>query len=173
MASRTELSLTRLVDLAHAGEIANLEFDLPPPGPNAAPHLILGLRIARPDAESVLAFSDSLHRAQLQARVRLLRLKDATLSAVPLMRSSPNLREWLAVPQEGTIHGVTGAGVDTSSLIDAGLIQAGSFDEVLMFAVAEDVVPGRYQLTIALLGENPTLDAGGAELLVAYQKRGK
>lgn len=170
---RSEVPLARPVSLAQSGEIANVEFDVPPPGPNAAPDLMLGLRIARPDAETGAALSSNVIRGGIEASVRLLRLEGGNATPVQLMRSSPDLRDWLAVPENGHVPGVTSTSVESTMLQNAGLIDAGTFHDVLMFAGADRIVPGRYRVVIELPQAHPQFQGEDMELLVAYFKKGK
>ena len=169
---RSEVPLTRPLDLSQSGDIVNLEFNLPPPGPNAAPNLMLGMRIVRPDAESVIALSDAI-RSGLDGRVSLVRIEGAKDTLVMLVRSSRDLRERLPIAEDGAFPGITTAGVDTSSLQDAGLTEAGTSSEVLMFAAAENIAPGRYRLVVNLPQPHPQFRGESMELLVAYFGKGK
>lgn len=170
---RNEAPLTRSVSLAQSGEVANVVFELPAAGPNAAPALLLGLRIAKRDADSGTALSDTLVKTGLASKIHLSRVEDGKPVAVALTRNSPDLRERLPVAIDGAIPGVTSAGVDTSLLQAAGLIEPAVFYDVLMFAVADNVRPGRYRLTLELDAAHPQFQGEDIQLLVAYLKKGK
>jgi hypothetical protein len=170
---RNEVPLIRSVNLAQSGEVADVVFELPAAGPNAAPELLLGLRIARRDAESGTVLSDALIKSGLAANIHLLRVEDGKLVAVALTRNSPDLRERLPIAANGAVPGVTSAGVDISLLQAAGLIEPAVFYDVLMFAVADNVRPGRYRLTVELDTAHPQFQAEDIQLLVAYLKKGK
>lgn len=172
-AMRTEVPLTRPITLDKAGEVANVEFELPPPGPNASPDLMLGIRLVRPDAGSGTALSMSLVEAEIAAKVNLIRIEDGAIKTVPLTRDAPNLRGSFQVSPDGTVPGLTMSGVDPSLLQSAGLVDAAVYYDVLQFAYAENIQPGRYRLTVELTGDHPEFRGESAELLVAYFKKAK
>ncbi len=170
---RSEVPLTRKIRLGQPGERVSVEFELPPPGPNAAPALMIGLRTSSPNVETGIALSDKIVRAGLAAKVRLLRVEEGSVAVVPLTRTTQNLSEWVAVPADGSVPGVTMTSVDPSLLQEAGLVDAALFQQEYKFAVAERIQPGHYQLTVELPLEHPELQLEEAELLVAYFARGK
>ncbi|WP_421569030.1 hypothetical protein [Stenotrophomonas sp. PD6] len=170
---RTVVPLTRPIALDKAGEVINLEFEVPPPGPNAVPYLMLGLRLARPDAASGTALSMRLVEAKMAANVQLLRVEEGAVTMVPLMRNTPDLRDRVTVPVDGSVPGLTTTSVDTSLLEDAGLLDATLFYDVLQFASAENIQPGHYRLSIELSADHPEFQRDKAELLVAYFKKAK
>lgn len=172
-AMRTEVPLTRPIALDKAGEVANVEFELPAPGPNASPELMLGVRLVRPDAESGTSLSIRLVEAGIAARVSLIRMEEGAIKTVPLTRDAANLRERIPVPIDGTVPGLTMSGVEPSLLESAGLVDAALYYDVLQFAYAENIKPGHYRLTIELTGEHPEFRDDTAELLVAYFKKAK
>lgn len=170
---RNEVPLTRSLKLDRAGELASVEFDLPAAGPNAASDLMVGLRIASRDGDAALALSDSLIRAGLAANVKLARIEDGKAVPVALLRNSPDLRERLAVAVDGAVPGVTSTGVDNSMLQDAGLIDPSMSYDVLMFALAINVQPGHYRLSIELTKPHLQSQEENVQLLVAYMRKGK
>jgi hypothetical protein len=171
--TRSEVPLTRMIRLGQPDERVSVEFELPPPGPNAASALMIGLRTSSPDVETGITLSDKIVRGGLAAKVRLLRLDEGSVAVVPLTRTTHNLSEWVAVPADGSVPGVTMTSVDPSLLQEAGLVDAELFQQEYKFAVAERIQLGHYQLTVELLGEHPELQREEAELLVAYFARGK
>lgn len=171
--ARTEVPLTRTISLDKAGEVANVEFSLPAPGPNAAATLMLGFRTESPDTQSGIALTSKLLQSDMAARVRLLRVDEGTIEVIPLSQISPDHHDWIAVPLDGTVPGVTVTSVDTTLLDEAGLQNSTLFQKMFKFAVAERIEPGHYRLTIELLGDHPEFNGQKAELLVAYFKRGK
>jgi hypothetical protein len=170
---RTVVPLTRPIALDKAGEVVNLEFDLPPPGPNAAQTLMLGFRTESPDTATGIALTSKILRADLGAKVRLQRVEEGAVTAVPLSQVTPDQRDWVAVPADGTVPSVTVTSVDTSLLEEAGLLNSKLFQKQFKFAVAERIESGHYRLTVELLADHPELQGQEAELLVAYFKRGK
>ncbi len=172
-AMRTEVPLTRPITLDKAGEVANVEFELPPPGPNASPDLMLGMRLVRPDTESGTALSMRLVEAGIAAKVNLIRIEDGAIKTVPLTRDAPNLRDSFQVAPDGAVPGLTTSGVDPSLLQGAGLVDKAHYYDVLQFAYAENIQPGHYRLTIELTGDHAEFQEETAELLVAYFKKAK
>lgn len=172
-AMRTEVPLTRPIALDKAGEVVNVEFDLPPPGRNASPMLMLGFRTESPSSEAAIALTSQLLEADLPAKVRLLRVTEGSITTVPLSRPTGEPGEWAALPPDGSVPGVTVTSVDTSLLEEAGLLNSTHSETYFKFAAAEKIVPGHYRLTVELMGEHPEFQGQKAELLVAYFKRGK
>lgn len=172
-AMRTEVPLTRTIALDKAGEVVNLEFDLPPPGRNASPMLMLGFRTESPNAEAFYALSTQIFDADVAAKVSLLRVTEGAVAMVPLSRPTGEPGEWMSLPPDGTVPGVTFTSVDTTLLEEAGLLNATHFETYFKFAAAEQIVPGHYRLTIELMGDHPELEGQQAELVVAYFKRAK
>lgn len=172
-AMRTEVPLTRPIALDKAGEVVNVEFVPPPPGPNAYSGLMLGVRIGRPDAASGTAMTFKLVEEELAAKVRLIRVEEGAITMVPLRRSLPSLRDQIDVPPDGGVPGLTNTGVDTTMLQDAGLLDPKLHYDVMQFAMAENIQPGHYRLTINLDTDHPGLQNEQAELLVAYFKKAK
>ncbi len=172
-AMRTEVPLTRPIALDKAGEVVNLEFELPPPGPNASPMLMVGFRTDSRDSESDIALSSQLLQADLGAKVRLLRVTEGSIATTPLSRPTGEPGEWTALPPDGAVRDVTVTSVDTSLLQEAGLLNSTRYETYFQFAAAEQIVPGHYRLTVELLGDHPEFERQKAELVVAYFKRGK
>jgi hypothetical protein len=170
---RTEVPLTRPIALGKAGEVVNVDFELPPPGPNASSALILGFRTESLDSDSGIALTENVLRGGLAAKVRLLRVEEGAVEMVPLSRVTPDLREWVAVPADGSVPGVTVTTPDSTLLEAAGLTSSTFYQKVFKFAVALNAKPGHYRLTVELTSEQPELKNEKAELLVAYSKRGK
>jgi hypothetical protein len=172
-AMRTEVPLTRPIALDKAGEVVNVEFELPPPGRNASPMLMLGFRTESPDAEAGVAVTSQLLQADFPAKVRLLRVTEGSIATVPLSRPTGEPGEWIALPPDGAVPGVTVTSVDMSLLEEAGLLDSTDFQSYFKFAAANQIEPGHYRLTVELMDDHPEFQGQKAELLVAYLKRGK
>lgn len=170
---RTEVPLVRPITLDKAGELVSVEFDLPAPGPNASGMLMLGFRTDSPDAEADIALTSKLLQADLPAKVRLLRVDEGAIATVPLSRPTGEPGEWVALPVDGSVPGVTATSVDTSLLEEAGLLNSARFQSSFKLAAAQQIEPGHYRLTIELMGDHPEFQGQRAELLVAYFKRAK
>lgn len=170
---RTVVPLTRPIALDKAGEVVNLEFEVPPPGPNAVPYLMLGLRMENPDSGEAAALSSKIVGAKLSARIRLLRVEQGAITSVALTKVMPNLSDRVPVPIDGKVQGVVTTSVDSTLLADAGLLDPNLFYEMVKFAEAEKIQPGHYRLTIEMLDEHPEFEADKVELLVAYFKKPK
>lgn len=170
---RFEVPLIRPLDLDRAGQIVDLQFELPPPGPNAAPTLMIGFRTESPDAEAGVAVTSQLLQADLPAKVRLLRVTEGSIATVPLSRPTGEPGEWIALPPDGAVPGVTVTSVDMPLLEEAGLLDSTDFQTYFKFAAANQIEPGHYRLTVELMDDHPEFQGQKAELLVAYLKRGK
>jgi hypothetical protein len=172
-AMRTEVPLTRLVTLDKAGEVVNLEFELPPPIENASSTLLLGFRVVAPDAKTVIKRSSEIIRSQLPARVRLLRIEQDAITQVPLFRNTPDLQDRIAIGADGAVPGVTSSDVERTQLEKTGLFDEEKYYDVLLLAGTQDAKPGHYRLTVELEGDHPQLGPAPVELLIAYMGRGK
>lgn len=172
-AARTQVPLTRPVALDKPVVIADLEFDLPPPGELAWSSLIIGVRIEGTEVKSFIAYSDLIVRGGLPARVHLQRIEGEQRSDVPLLRIGPDLRERIAIGEDGFTPGVRAAGLDGTMLYEAGLEREGMLSDVLSFARASAPAPGRYHLRVELLEPRPLLQGKPAELIIGYNARAK
>lgn len=172
-AARTQVPLTRPVALDEPGVIADLEFDLPPPGELAWSSLIIGVRIEGTEVKSFIAYSDLIVRGGLPARVHLQRIEGEQRNDVPLLRIGPDLRERIAIGEDGFTPGVRAAGLDGTMLYEAGLERADVLSKILSFARAANPPPGRYHLRVELLEARPQLRGRPAELILGYNARAK
>lgn len=170
---RTVVPLTRPVTLDKAGEVVNLEFELPPPIENASSTLLLGFRVVAPDAETVIKRSSEIIRSPLPARVRLLRIEQDAITQVPLFRNTPDLQDRIVVGADGAVPGVTSSDVERTQLEKTGLFDEEKYYDVLLLAGTQDAKPGHYRLTVELEGDHPQLGPAPVELLIAYMRRGK
>lgn len=170
---RNEAPLVRPISLDRAGEVVNLEFELPPPTENASSTLLVGIRVVAPDAPTGIKRSDEIIRAQLSARVRLLRVEETSITQVALFRNTPDLQNRIVVGDDGLVPGVTSSDVERTQLEGVGLVDASRFYDVLLLAGAEDAKPGHYRLTVELQQDHPQLGSQPAQLLLAYMGKGK
>lgn len=173
-ATRTVVPLTRPIALASRAELANLDFDLPPPGPNSSGTLTLGLRVSGEDSAQSAAIADKLVEAGLAANVALTGTGDT--KPMPLIRRDFNGHgptRLVPVNPDGRVPGVVRDTVDVKALQQAGLDRSGSHYRTLAFAWAENIPPGRYHLKVQLVDPPEDLAALKAELLVAYQHKAK
>ncbi|WP_309688547.1 hypothetical protein [Stenotrophomonas sp. SORGH_AS_0321] len=172
-AARTQVPLTRPVALDKPGVIADLEFDLPPPGELAWSSLIIGVRIEGTEVKSFIAYSDLIVRGGLPARVHLQRIEGEQRNDVPLLRIGPDLRERIPLGEDGFTPGVRAAGLDGTMLYEAGLEREDVLSKILSFARAASPPPGRYHLRVELLESRPQLRGRPAELILGYNARAK
>ncbi|MBD8644203.1 hypothetical protein IFT63_11470 [Stenotrophomonas sp. CFBP 13724] len=172
-AARTQVPLTRPVALDKPGVIADLEFDLPPPGELAWSSLIIGVRIEGTEVKSFIAHSDLIVRGGLPARVHLQRIEGEERVDVPLIRIAPDLKERIPLGEDGFTPGVRAAGLDGTMLYEAGLERPDVLYDVLSFARASAPAPGRYHLRLELLEPRPLLQGRPAELIIGYNARAK
>lgn len=171
--ARTQVPLTRPVALDEPGVIADMEFDLPPPGELAWSSLIIGVRIEGTEVKSFIAHSDLIVRGRLPARVKLQRIEGQERVDVPLIRIGPDLKERIPLGPDGFTPGVRAAGLDGTMLYEAGLERPDVLYDVLSFARAADPRPGRYHLRLELLEPRPLLQGRPAELIIGYNARAK
>ena len=171
--ARTVVPLTRTVSLDKPGVIADLDFDLPPPGELAWSSLIIGIRIEAPDTKSIIALSDVIIQDGLPARVELQRIDGAGPVDMPLIRIGPDLKQRVPVAADGLTPGVRAAGLDGTMLAEAGLERDGALSDVLAFAHAAEPLPGRYHLRVELMEARPQLQGKAAQLIVGYNARAK
>ncbi|MCS4231143.1 hypothetical protein EDF77_2871 [Stenotrophomonas maltophilia] len=172
-AARTQVPLTRPVALDEPGVIADLEFDLPPPGPSADSTLIVGVRIEEQKAKAMLARSGMIAKGGLPARIRLQNLSGTHLSDIMLTRIGDDLNERVPLGPDGLTPGVRQESVNGAMLRDVGLIKPGTIYNVLAFGFAVAPPPGRYQLSVELLEKRPQLKGQQAELVIAYNGKSK
>lgn len=153
-----------------------VDFELAPPGPNAAPTLLIGLRVKGEDDAQAAQGAERLVREGLPAEVLLERVEQAGTEPVPLTRRQFNgfePSEVVAVGPEGRVPGVVPDSADDRSLVDAGLAEPGGHYRTLTFAWAEQVKPGHYRLRLRLLSSAAGLQAVPSELQLAYTQRAK
>ncbi|CAD0306595.1 hypothetical protein [Xanthomonas hortorum] len=172
-ALRTVVPLTRPVALDKAGTVADVEFDLPPPGPGASSLLKVAIRLQANEGAALRAPSDRLVDEGLAARVNLRNLANGESTQIPLYRIGPAPGTDVPIGADGRVAGVTWSGVDESMLRRVGLIQQGMFYKVLLLAEAHRPAPGHYRLTLELLEDHPRLKGQSVELLLAYASKAK
>lgn len=171
-AARTVVPLTRPIALDKAGQIVDLEFELPPVTPDEVPRLIIGLRIWGADAKKLIAEQQRIQEPALRSRVSLQRL-DGDGAPVALSYRSRDRREELHVAPGADIPYTTESSVATGSLWMAGLVNQRTVYGVARIAETSPVEPGRFRLQIALPEDRPDLKDMNVELLLAYGPRAK
>lgn len=154
-----------------------VEFDLPPPRKDAAATLLLGIRVGGDDGLKSLQSAQEVRRSGLEAELVLRRL-DVQEEAVnvPLVRVESYAgmpARIVAVGSDGRVPGGWLDDVDNLSLQSAGLESADSHYSPLALAWAQDVQPGKCQLSIRLLNPPAQLVSIRSELLVAYRHESK
>lgn len=153
-----------------------VDFDLPPPGPNAASTLFIGFRVNAADGKESALVADRVIAAGLEADVSLMRLQDATTQPVALARiDSSGQAPAVLVPigPEGRVVGVRRDDVDDISIDQAGRSSTAGHSRSLSLALAQNPPPGRYRLSIRIGNASPELSRVRSELLVAYRHRSK
>lgn len=172
-AARTQAPLTRPVALDKPGVIADLEFDLPPPGELAGSSLIIGIRIAEQTPREIVARSSLIVREGLPARVRLQKLDGELQTHEPLMRMASELKKRVALGADGLTPGASPHSVNSGMMREAGLLRDGVIYDDLAFAYAGAPAPGRYHVLVELLEARPSLKDARAELVIAYDGKSK
>ena len=172
-AARTQVPLTRPVALEKPGVIADLEFDLPPPGELAGSSLVIGIRIAEETPKAIVARSSLIVREGLPARVRLQKLDGESRTDVSLLRIAPELKKRVALGADGFTPKASPHSVNTGMMREAGLLQDGLIYDELALAYAGAPAPGRYHVVIELLEDRPALKDSPDELIIAYDGKSK
>lgn len=171
-----QVPIVRPLQLAEMTSPMVVEFNVQPPGKNATGTLFLGIRVGDEDALKSLEAAQALRRSGLHAKLVLKRLEPSGATNMPLVRveSRPGVpTQTIAVSADGRVPGVWLDDVDSSSLQSAGLESPGRRYTQLAFAWAQGIQPGKYQLSIRLLGQPPRLASIQSELLVAYRHKSK
>ena len=172
-AARTQVPLTRPVALDKTGVIADLEFELPPPGEMAGSSLVIGIRIAEETPKAIVARSSLIVREGLPARVRLQKLDGESRTDMSLLRIATELKKRVALGADGFTPKPSPHSVNTGMMREAGLLRAGLIYDELALAYAGSPAPGRYHLVIELLVDRPALKDSPAELIIAYDGKSK
>lgn len=172
-AQRTVAPLTRPIALDKAGEIANVEFDLPPPGPNAMSDLALGFRLQAGDLAAMRQLDEKLDYSRMAAHVTLQRVVDGAVTDVALVRVTKDLSSTIPISADGHVPGAISLGPSRSELGIAGLLDESLIDAHYTFALYERAEPGHYRLKIELDDSRPVLAGAPAQLLVGYVNKGK
>ncbi|MEA9651410.1 hypothetical protein VDF13_14860 [Xanthomonas campestris pv. raphani] len=171
-----QLPIVRPLQLAAMTSPMMVEFNVQPPGKNATGTLFLGIRVGDEDALKSLEAAQALRRSGLQAELVLKRLEPSGAIKMPLVRVESQAgapARTIAVGADGHVPGMWLDEVDGSSLQSAGLESPGRRYTQLAFAWAQGIHPGKYQLSIRLLGQPPQPAPIQSELLVAYRHKSK
>lgn len=153
-----------------------VEFEAPKPSPNATPQLAVTVRVRESATRSSAEVRDQVTRLGLAAEVRLIRMDEGREVPVRLARFVPRpdaAATAVEVGPDGLVPGAEPYTVDISSLIDAGIIEAGEGVRTLAFAWAPDAQAGTYRLSLRLIDPPAELAHVHADLLLAYQFRYK
>ena len=171
-AVRTVVPLTRPVALDKAGQIVDLEFELPPEGVGLVPQVFLGVRVFG-DAEAVSEAQTLLNGERFLAKVRLFRRHDGTDQELPLTRYDSVDRRFVPLDSEGLVPETLAISPALAPLEAAGLIDSNLHYRALSLALLPEARAGMYRLTIELLEDRPDLTKMNVELLVGYMGRSK
>lgn len=155
-----------------------VEFDVPPPGRNSSPVLVLGLRVSGKDGNASAKAQDDVLSSEIKATVILEGPGIASGKQFPLMRTEqsattdvPNID--VPIGADGKTEGTWPADVDDTSLVEAALTRPGSDYRYLAFASARGIPTGRYRLTILLTDTDTDVSHVASELVVAYSHKPK
>ncbi|WP_416055754.1 hypothetical protein [Stenotrophomonas maltophilia] len=171
-AVRTVVPLTRPIALDKAGQVVDLEFELPPAGEDEVPVLMVGLRVWGDDAKSALADEERLTQRDLPAQVHLYAVVPGGAVDVPLTYSQKNQRSEAKVGPDGAVPHTTAQSA-ASGLRKAGLLDGKRVYIYRNFADWRPAAAGKYRLTIKLSEERPELAGLAAELVIGYPSRPK
>lgn len=176
VAADGQVPIVRPLQLAAMTSPMVVEFNVQPPGKSATGTLFLGIRVGDEDALKSLEAAQALRRSGLHAELVLKRLESSGAINMPLVRVESQAgvpARTIAVSTDGRVPGVWLDDVDDASLQSAGLESPGRRYTQLAFAWAQGIQPGKYQLSIRLLGQPPQLASIQSELLVAYRHKSK
>lgn len=155
-----------------------VEFDVPPPGRNSSPTLVIGLRVSGKDGESSAKARDDVISSNIKATVMLEGPGIASGKQFPLIsyvRTASTLGADIEVPigADGQTEGTWPAGVDGTTMREAALTCPGGDCRYLAFASARSIPPGRYRLTFRLTHTDTDVSHIASELVVAYSHKPK
>ncbi|WP_406233269.1 hypothetical protein ACI703_18250 [Isoptericola jiangsuensis] len=171
-AARTVVPLTRPIALDKAGQVVDVEFELPPAAEGEVPVLMVGLRVWGEDAKTALANEKRITERDLPTQVHLYTVGSGGAVEVPLTYSQLDMRSDQKVGPDGSVPHTTAKGL-VSGLRQAGLIEEKRVYIYRNFANWRPAVSGRYRLTIKLAEERPELAGLAAELVIGYPSRSK
>lgn len=166
----------RSFPLTAMAEPMMIEFELPPPGPNATSTVLIGIRVDGKDGIESHRAADTIRGGGLATQIELTRIERTGKLVVPLVRvdrKADGSAELVAIAGDGRVSGVRYDDVDDTSLVDSGHANPDRAYRTLAFASAQNAAPGRYRLSIRLLEASPELAGLKSELLVAYRKKSK
>lgn len=172
-ARRSTVPFTRPIALDRAGAVADLQFELPPPGPGAVPELMVGMRVQAEQVKDMHDVQDRIIRDGLAAKVHLWRIDGSTLTAMPLTYATRDLVNRVPVGEDGSVPYVTSLGVADSMLREVGLVDEKLVYGALNIASMQHALPGPYRLSIELIADRPDLRSSDIELVVGYSRRVK
>ncbi len=175
-AAQNIVPLVRPLTLTSMAEPMVVEFNLEPPGRNAAPTLLVAVRVSGEDGATALERALMIRRAGLPARVHLTRLGEMGEADAPLVRveQQPGTAATLVpINADGQVSTVWLDDVDDTSLEAVGLSSPQGHYKQLAMAWGQNLSPGRYRLSVELLDPSVRLAPIPAELLVAYKHKSK
>ncbi|MCE4372841.1 hypothetical protein [Xanthomonas hortorum] len=176
VAADGQVPIVRPLQLAAMTSPMVVEFNVQPPGKSATGTLFLGIRVGDEDALKSLEAAQALRRSGLHAELVLKRLEPSGAINMPLVRVESQAGvpvRTIAVSADGRVPGVWMDEADGASLQSAGLESPKRRYTQLAFAWAQGIQPGKYRLSIRLLGRPPQLASIQSELLVAYRHKSK
>lgn len=171
-AARTVVPLTRPIALDKAGQVVDLEFELPPVAQGEVPVLMVGLRVWGEDAKAALANEKRITERDLPTQVHLYAMGSGRAVEVPLTYTQRDMRSDGKVGPDGSVPHTTAKGL-VSGLRQAGLIEEKRVYIYRNFANWRPAGSGRYRLMIKLAEERPELAGLAAELVIGYPSRPK
>jgi len=171
-AARTVVPLTRPIALDKAGQVADVEFELPPAAEGEVPVLMVGLRVWGEDAKAALADEKRIAERDLPTQVHMYAMGSGGAVEVPLTYTQKDMRSDANVGPDGSVPHTTALGA-VSGLRQAGLLQGNRVYIYRNFAEWQPSAPGRYRLTIKLTEERPELAGLASELVIGYPMRPK
>jgi len=171
-AARTVVPLTRPIALDKAGQVVDLEFELPPAEAGLAPQLLIGVRVAG-DEEAADKALWLLNGYDLMAKVRLSRADGADAAPLSLTRYDAVSRKRVPLDANGLVPQAIAISPASGPLQAAGLVSPALHYGSLGLAFLPEAKPGHYRLSIELPEDRPELKNMNVELLVGYMGSSK
>lgn len=155
-----------------------VEFDVPPPGRNSSPALVLGIRVSGKNGKPSFEARDDVISSNIKAIVTLEGPGIGSGKQFPLMRTVrsattdvPDID--VQIGADGKAEGTWPDDVDSTTIDEAGLTCPGDDCRYLGFASARGISPGRYRLTFLFTHSDTDLSQLTSELVVAYSRKPK
>lgn len=155
-----------------------VEFDVPPPGRNSSPVLVIGLRVSGKNGQPSFEARDGVISSNIKAIVTLEGPGIGSGRQFPLIRTVrsattdvPDID--VQIGADGKVEGTWPDDIDSTAINEAGLTCRSDDCRYLGFSSAPGIPPGRYRLTFLFTHSDTDLSQVASELVVAYSHKPK